>query len=242
MKNGTHHFNAASSLTPSQSQPNSPRRTRRLTQFSTPVLVAIFCGCATVQTERSDRDLVTATDSSQIYVTPSDVPGNLECRYRVLGKLKYAEPFSANAIDAIRVKSRLTELAAQTFHGDADAVVKVVTHLDDRNQTVTVEGVAIRIESDLNISPRNIRAMCLSPIAGRPRADPDSPHGEPVAPQATHPRPLTSAGRFRSPRRPAFLLRADLPWDGPLRPPSSRFANRKSRVQLRYELAFFSPA
>jgi hypothetical protein len=106
--------------------------------------------CAAVQAERQAQEqkqqqFVTRVDIAHIYVTPDDPPTNKP--YTVLGDVDYTEPFSPDAINESKIKTKLKDMAYAKWPDTLDALVKEKTDVSDDGSTVKVSAVAIQYES-----------------------------------------------------------------------------------------------
>jgi hypothetical protein len=115
---------------------------------------ANFCACSLLMADRKaeeehHRQMVKTMDTAHIFVTTGDLPKTKPKPYRVLGNLRYTEPFSPDTIDKDRIERKLKAMALATYPNEADAVIKVKSDVDfsGPKDTVVVSGEVIQFES-----------------------------------------------------------------------------------------------
>ena len=109
-----------------------------------------FCACSSLMSgrqaeEKKRAEMVYVMDHAHVFITPGDIPKGKP--YKVLGELKYNEPFSMEAIDSAKVEVRLKAMAVEQYHDTADAVIKANTDVDASGETVIVTGEVIQFET-----------------------------------------------------------------------------------------------
>ena len=116
--------------------------------------------------EEKQRQMVYRMDSAHVFVTAGDFPPSKP--YKVLGDLKYSEPFSSDAIDTAIIKVKLKKLALAKYPDTADAVIKAHSDVESSGpeMIVTVSGEVVQFDSsadrdamhkmwdNLTVSPR----------------------------------------------------------------------------------------
>ncbi|WP_304830373.1 hypothetical protein [Candidatus Binatus sp.] len=132
------------------------------------MVATTFCACAALLAGREAQEkkhemMVKRMDTAHIFITPGDIPAGKP--YKVLGELRYSEPFSLDVIDSAKIEVRLKAMALEKYHGDADAVIKANVDVDASGETVTVTGVAIQFESsaDREMMHKMWEGMIVSP-------------------------------------------------------------------------------
>jgi hypothetical protein len=143
----------------------------RVSKLLIGVIAITFCGCAALLSSRQaeeakQRQMVHVMDTAHVFITTEDIPKSKP--YKVLGDLKYSEPFSTDAIDWDQIEKRLKAMALSKYPEQADAVIKANSDVEPSGDTeiVTVTGEVIQFDSsadrdmmhnmwqDLVVSPR----------------------------------------------------------------------------------------
>lgn len=91
--------------------------------------------------------MVHVMDTAHVFITTEDIPKNKP--YKVLGDLKYSEPFSTDAIDWDQIERKLKAMALAKYPDQADAVIKANSDVESAGDTeiVTVTGEVIQFDS-----------------------------------------------------------------------------------------------
>jgi hypothetical protein len=116
------------------------------------VIATAFCGCSALMADRKAQEekrqqMVHTMDTAHVFITTGDIPKSKP--YKVLGDLKYSEPFSTDAIDWTTIEKKLKALALAMYPDRADAVINANSDVESSGdtETVTVTGEVIQFDS-----------------------------------------------------------------------------------------------
>jgi cytochrome c556 len=117
-------------------------------------LIAALPACSAITAQREaeqakQQAVVKRMDTAHVFVTTGEIDKTSK-PYTVLGELKYTEPFSADAIDAAKMKERLKQMANQKYPDQVDAVISAKSDVNDQGTQVTVSAQAIKFESSVD--------------------------------------------------------------------------------------------
>ena len=112
-------------------------------------------GCslvASVQQTRDERrrEVIQRTDIAHVFVTLDDLPRDKP--YKVLGDIKYSEPFDSE-LDQAEINRHLRALAVAMYPDQADAVIKVNDDIQSSSGTtgtVTATGEVVQFDTSTN--------------------------------------------------------------------------------------------
>ncbi len=113
-------------------------------------LAVVFCGCAAIQAQRQaeaakQQQFVKRVDLAHVWVT-AETPGQAK-PYTVLGNVKYAVPFSPDAIDSHQENDQLKKMAYAKWPNKLDALVNEKETISDDGSKVSVSAEAIEFAS-----------------------------------------------------------------------------------------------
>jgi hypothetical protein len=113
-------------------------------------LAVSLSACAAVEAQRQEHEqkqqvFNTKLDIAHIYVTPDDPPSNKP--FTVLGDVTYNEPFTPDAINEAKIKTKLKDMGRAKWPDTLDALVDEKTDVSDDGTTVKVSAKAIQYES-----------------------------------------------------------------------------------------------
>jgi hypothetical protein len=116
-------------------------------------LIAIaWCACTALMadrkaTEEHRQQMVKTMDDAHLVVTTASLPKDKP--YKVLGELKYNEPYTPDALDEDRIEKKLKKIALAQYSGQADAVIEAKGDMEmsGDSATVTVTGKVVQFES-----------------------------------------------------------------------------------------------
>jgi hypothetical protein len=100
-------------------------------------------GCVAAQQNQQEmmHKTVVALNQSQILV----MTGDLSQRHKVLGEIKYSEPFSGEAIETDHVDEQLRHLAIDQYQDRVDAITHLTTGASSDGRAFVVSGQAIEV-------------------------------------------------------------------------------------------------
>jgi len=126
-------------------------------------LCACFLIAAREADEKHHAQMVNVMDNAHVFITPDDIPKGKP--YKVLGDLKYTEPFSTDVIDSAKIEVRLKAMALEKYHGEADAVIKANVDVDASGENAIVTGEVIQFETsaDRELMHKMWEGMIVSP-------------------------------------------------------------------------------
>ena len=145
----------------------SPRPTTYISSLLTCLALTALSGCfllsARQDEEKHRAQMVNVMDNAHVFITPGDIPKGKP--YKVLGELKYSEPFSTDVIDSAKIEKRLKAMALEEYHGEADAVIKANVDVDASGENATVTGEAIQFETsaDRELMHKMWEGLIVSP-------------------------------------------------------------------------------
>ena len=147
-------------------------KARRKSTVLVALLATTLSGCATLLADRKAQEqkqveAVHRIDTAHVFVTSGDLPKSKP--YKVLGDLKYSEPFSTVAIDTAEIESRLKAMALEKYHDDADAVIKANGDVDCSGEAVTVNVTGEVIQFETSADRALMRNLVLEPSSGSPK-------------------------------------------------------------------------
>ncbi|HTR61993.1 MAG TPA: hypothetical protein VMH37_09845 [Candidatus Binataceae bacterium] len=118
-----------------------------------PCMMAVtLCACAALMADRKAQDehrlqMVKTMDTAHLVVTTASLPKDKP--YKVLGELKYTEPYTPDALDEDRIEKRLKTMALAQYSEQADAVIEAKGDMEMSGDTATVivTGKVVQFES-----------------------------------------------------------------------------------------------
>ena len=118
-----------------------------------PCMMAVtLCACAALMADRKAQEehrqqMVKTMDTAHLVVTTASLPKDKP--YKVLGELKYTEPYTPDALDEDRIEKRLKTMALAQYSEQADAVIEAKGDLEMSGDTATVivTGKVVQFES-----------------------------------------------------------------------------------------------
>jgi hypothetical protein len=131
-------------------------------------LAVTLCACGAIAEqqkahEEKQQAFNSKVDIAHIYVTPDDPPSNKP--FTVLGEVTYNEPFTPDAINEAKIKTKLKDMAYAKWPDTLDALVDEKSDVSDDGTTVKVSAKAIQYESstDRNMLHHMNEGMVASP-------------------------------------------------------------------------------
>jgi len=111
-----------------------------------------FCACTALTADRKAHEeqhqqMVKTMDTAHLLVTTASLPKDKP--YKVLGELKYNEPYTPDALDESRIDKKLKQMALAQYSNQADAVIEAKGDMEMSGDTatVTVTGKVVQFES-----------------------------------------------------------------------------------------------
>jgi hypothetical protein len=126
-------------------------------------LSACFLMASRQAEEKHRAQMVSVMDNAHVFITPDDIPKGKP--YKVLGEIRYSEPFSTDVIDSAKIEVRLKAMALEKYHGEADAVIKANVDVDATGENAIVTGEAIQFETsaDRELMHKMWEGLIVSP-------------------------------------------------------------------------------
>ena len=116
-----------------------------LSRASAALAIAIFSAAGCVQQERNRQEMLhqemVTLNRSQIMVMTGDLPEP----HKLLGEIKYTEPFSAEAFETEHINEKLRHLAIDRYQDNVDAITHLTTTSSPDGKDFIVSGDAVEV-------------------------------------------------------------------------------------------------